>query len=54
VIGCFGAATPFPVTLAETAAGDDVQRLFQLARSLSPEPLAQFEAKTRDLPCSCA
>jgi hypothetical protein len=29
-----------------------VQRLFQLARSLPPEPLAEFEAKTRDLPRS--
>jgi hypothetical protein len=27
-----------------------VQRLFQLARSLPPEPLAEFETKTRDLP----
>jgi hypothetical protein len=27
-----------------------VQRLFQLARSLPPEPLAEFEAKTRNLP----
>jgi hypothetical protein len=29
-----------------------VQRLFQLARSLPPEPLAEFEARTRDLPRS--
>ena len=27
-----------------------VQRLFQLARSLPPEPLAEFEAKTSNLP----
>lgn len=27
-----------------------VQRLYQLARSLPPEPLEAFEAKTRDLP----
>lgn len=29
-----------------------VQRLYQLARSLPPEPLEAFEAKTRDLPRS--
>jgi putative restriction endonuclease len=40
------------VFLAESAGAlhELVQRLYQLARSLPPEPLEAFEAKTRDLP----
>jgi predicted restriction endonuclease len=42
------------VLLAENAGAlhELIQRLYQLARSLPPEPLEAFEAKTRDLPRS--
>jgi putative restriction endonuclease len=44
-----GAAAAFAADSSSKLRGL-VQRLFQLARSLPPEPLAEFETQTRDLP----